>query len=113
MLQKTALSETTFMIKEHEKLKSIAAKLKLDTSQGIKSMALQVASQALSDIAGNKTSMSFVSYLPSSVVNPLLGLGVIPGSVGKELLDEKHETSMGVMGDPISFEFDIPKRQRN
>jgi carbon-monoxide dehydrogenase catalytic subunit len=103
VLQKTARYETSFKIKEPEKLKSIAIKLKLDTSQGTESMALQVASQALSDIVGDKTSMSFVSYLPSSVVNPLLGLGVIPSSVGKELLDEKHETSMGVMADPASL----------
>ncbi|MBU3966780.1 MAG: anaerobic carbon-monoxide dehydrogenase catalytic subunit [Euryarchaeota archaeon] len=103
VLQKTARYETDYTIKDPEKLKSIALKLKLDTSQGTESMALQVASQALSDIAGNKTSMSFVSYLPSSVVNPLLGLGVIPGSVGKELLDENHETSMGVMADPTSL----------
>jgi carbon-monoxide dehydrogenase catalytic subunit len=103
VLEKTARYETTFRIKDAEKLKSIATKLELNTSQGNESMALDVASQAISDIAGNKTSMRFVSYLPPGVVNPLFDLGVIPGSVGRELLDEKHETSMGVMADPTSL----------
>lgn len=103
VLLKTARNRTTFGIKEPAKLRYIATKLELDTSQGYESMALQVASQAISDIVSDKTSMSFVSYCPDSVVKNLLDLGVIPGSVGRELLDEKHETSMGTMADPTSL----------
>jgi len=47
--------------------------------------------------------MRFVSYFPANVVKNLFDLGVIPGSVGEELLNEKHETSMGTMADPASL----------
>jgi carbon-monoxide dehydrogenase catalytic subunit len=103
VLLKTARNQTTYKIKEPEKLKAIAAKLKLDTSMGNEFIATQVASEAISDILGDKTSMRFVSYFPDSVVKPLFDLGVIPGSVGEELLNEKHETCMGTMADPTSF----------
>ncbi len=103
VLLKTARNQTTYKIKEPEKLKAIAAKLKLDTSMGNEFIATQVASEAISDILGDKTSMRFVSYFPDSIVKPLFDLGVIPGSVGEELLNEKHETCMGTMADPTSF----------
>ncbi len=103
VLLKTAQNRTTYKIKEPEKLRSIATRLKLDTSMGTENIAIQVASQAISDIVGDKTSMGFVSYFPDSVVKPLFDIGVIPCSVGEELLNEKHETSMGTMADPTSF----------
>ncbi|MFA5174971.1 MAG: anaerobic carbon-monoxide dehydrogenase catalytic subunit [Patescibacteria group bacterium] len=110
VLLKVAKSETTaFKIKDVEKLKFIATKLKIDTSQSIESIAEQVASQAISDITDNKVSMSFLSYLPFSVLTNLLNaekilkVGVIPGSVGKEILNGKHMVSMGVMADYVSF----------
>jgi anaerobic carbon-monoxide dehydrogenase catalytic subunit len=102
-LLKTARNQTTYKIKEPEKLTSIATKLKLDTSLGNENIAIQVASEAISDIVGNKTSMRFVSYFPDSVVENLFELGVIPGSVSNELMNEKHETSMGTMADPTSL----------
>lgn len=103
VLQKTAKNQTTFKIKEPEKLRSIATILKLDTSMGNENIATQVASQAISDIICDKASMRFTSYFPDSVVKNLFDLGVIPGSVGEELLNEKHETSMGTMADPVSL----------
>ena len=103
VLLKTARNQTTYKIREPEKLKAIATKLKLNTSMGNEFIATQVASEAISDIVSDKTSMSFVSFFPDSVVKPLFDLGVIPGSVGEELLNEKHETSMGTMADPTSF----------
>ena len=102
-LLKTARNQTTYKIKEPEKLTSIATKLKLDTSLGNENIAIQVASEAISDIVGDKTSMRFVSYFPDSVVENLFELGVIPGSVSNELLNEMHETSMGTMADPTSL----------
>ena len=102
-LQKTARNQTTYKIKEPEKLKSIATKLKLDTSMGTENIAIQVASQAISDLICDKPSMRFISYIPDSVAKNLSYLGVIPGSVGEELLNEKHETSMGTMADPTSL----------
>ncbi|MDD4476928.1 MAG: anaerobic carbon-monoxide dehydrogenase catalytic subunit [Patescibacteria group bacterium] len=110
VLLKVAKSETAaFKIKDVEKLKFIATKLNIDTSQSIESIAEQVASQAISDITGNKVSMSFLSYLPCSVLTGLLNagkilkVGVIPGSVGKEILNGKHMFSMGVMADYVAF----------
>lgn len=103
-LLKTAQKKTSYKIKEPEKLKSIAAKLNLDTSLGAENMAIQAASVALSDIVSDESSMKFaVSYCPASVGKNLLDLGAIPGSVGRELLAEGHETSMGTMADPTSL----------
>lgn len=103
VLLKTARNETTYVIKEPEKLRSIAMRLKLDTSQGKENLAIQVASHAISDIVGDRNHMRFISYCPLSVIKDLFDLGVIPGSVGKEILEEKHETSMGTMADPTSL----------
>ena len=103
-LRKTALNKTSYNIKEPEKLKGIAAKLKLDTSNGVEKTAIEVASIANSDILGDEISMRFAtSYCPAIVGKNLLSLGVIPCSVGKELLEEGHETSMGTMTDPTSL----------
>lgn len=103
-LFKTALGKTSYKIKEPEKLKSVTAKLKLDAAHGIESMAMQAASVALADILGDESTMRFAtSYCPSSVSKTLLGLGAIPGSVGQELLEEGHETSMGTMTDATSL----------
>lgn len=103
-LRKTAQNKTSYNIKEPEKLRGIAAKLKLDTSNGVEKTAIEVASIANSDILGDESSMRFAtSYCPASVGKNLLNLGVLPGSVGKELLEEGHETSMGTMTDPTSL----------
>ncbi len=103
-LVKTAQNKTSYKIKEPEKLRSIASKLRLDTSRGNEIMALEAASIALSDILGDEISMRFAtSYCPGSVGKNLQSLGAIPGSVGKELLEEGHETSMGTMTDPTSL----------
>ncbi len=104
VLLKTAQNKTSYKIKEPEKLKSIAAKLKLDNVQGIENLAIQAASLAISDILSDESFMKFAtSYCPANVGKALLGLGIVPGSVGRELLDESHETAMGVMTDPASF----------
>ena len=91
-------------LKHPEKLKSIAAKLKLDANAKPEDIAMQVASIALLDILGDEKSMRFAaSYCPPSTVEDLLRLGAVPGSAGKELLEEGHETSMGTMADPGSL----------
>ncbi len=101
-LLKTALNKTPFTVKEPEKLKSIAKKLKLEPDAG--NIAQDVASVALQDILGNEDSMKFAtSYCPEGTYKTLLGLGAVPGSIGKELLEEGHETSMGTMADTPSL----------
>lgn len=103
-LLKTAQKKTSYRIKEPEKLKSIAAKLHLDDTQGLENMAIAAASAAISDIVGDEISMKFAtSYCPPGVGKNLTGLGVVPGSVGSELLAEGHETSMGTMADTTSL----------
>ncbi len=103
-LLKTAQKKTSYKIKEPEKLMSIAAKLRLDNGQGVENTAISVASQALSDMVSDESQMKFAtSYCPASTGENLKALGVIPGSVGAELLAEGHETSMGTMTDPASL----------
>lgn len=102
-LLKTAQNNSPYKMKEPEKLMSIATKLKLKTT-GIDNLAIQAASLAISDILSDESSMKFVaSYCPANVGKTLHDLGVIPGSVGRELLNEGHETSMGTMADPTSL----------
>jgi carbon-monoxide dehydrogenase catalytic subunit len=79
-----------YEIREAGKLKSIATKLGTDIDN--------VASFAISDIVGFENSMKFANYFSNN--KKLAELGVIPGSIGKELLSEGHETSMGTMTDP-------------
>ncbi|VVB90054.1 Hydroxylamine reductase [uncultured archaeon] len=103
-LLKTAQNKTSYEIKEPEKLRSIAAKLNIDTAQDTESVAIEAASVAISDLVHDKSAMEFAtSYCPASTGKTLLGLGAIPGSVGSELLAEGHETSMGTMADPVSL----------
>ncbi len=103
-LLKTAQNKTSYKIKEPEKLISIASKLHIDSAQGLENTAIAAASMAISDIVGDEGSMKFAtSYCPESVSKNLIGLGVLPGSVGSELLAEGHETSMGTMADPTSL----------
>jgi len=65
---------------------------------------MQAAALAISDIVSDENTMRFAAaYCPSKVSENLSGPGVIPGSVGKELLAEGHETSMGTMADPTSL----------
>lgn len=102
-LLKTSQNNSPYKIKEPEKLKSISAKLKLNTS-GIDNPAIQAASLAISDILGNESPMRFAaSYCPANAGKTLQNLEAIPGSVGRELLNEGHETSMGTMADPTSL----------
>lgn len=95
VLLKTALKNTSYTIKDVDKLKSIANKINIDTSNEISNIAIQVASLAIHDILGTGPSMIFAtSYLPN------MNFDLIPKSVGSELLDAGHETSMGTMSDP-------------
>lgn len=97
-LLKTAQNKTPYTIKDSEKLMVIAKKIKVDTSNGIEDTAIQVASLAIQDILSDKLSMIFVtSYFPT------MACGIVPGSVGRELLEVGHETSMGTMADPTSL----------
>jgi carbon-monoxide dehydrogenase catalytic subunit len=83
-------------IREHDKLRSIATKLGTDIDN--------VASCAISDIVGFENSMKFVtSYCTKNTYKKLSDLGIVPGSVSRELLAEGHETSMGTMADPTSL----------
>jgi len=101
-LLKTARNETPFKIKEPGKLRSIAEKLNVDTSKGIESMAADAASIALADILGYENSMKFAaSYTPKNIF--VQNNVIMPASIGKELLDEGLETSMGNMADMESM----------
>ncbi len=72
--------------------------------KGTETAAAQAALAALSDITGDESSMNFVSaYCPASAAGILRDLGSFPGSVGSELLEEGHETAMGMMADPTSL----------
>ena len=57
-----------------------------------------MASLAIQDILSDGHSMIFAeSYLPN------IACGMVPGSVGRELLEAGHETTMGTMADPTSL----------
>ncbi len=104
LLLKTAQNKTSYAIKESKKLMSIAEKIKVDTSHGIENTAIQVASLAIQDILSDKCSMRFAtSYFPVSTCKTFIDLGTMPGSVGRELLEAGHETSMGTMAEPTSL----------
>ncbi len=107
-LLKTVRNNTSFTIKEPIKLESVARKINCTeincTKQGIKAMGAAVAEVAISDIMGDEKYMRFArSYYPPDIFENLSKLGVMPGSVGRELLDSGHETSMGTMADPAGF----------
>lgn len=102
MLLNMANLKTQFTLKDPQKLKEISKKVKLDGDKSIDDIAYSVGQNALSDILGNNKYMKFAtSYLPFD--QTLFDLGVIPKSVGHELLEEGHETSMGTMTDPTSL----------
>lgn len=102
-LLKTAQNKTSYHIKEPGKLESIARKIDCK-EEGIETMASAAASLAISDIMGDEKHMRFAeSYYPADILKNLSNLGVMPASVGRELLDAGHETSMGTMADPTSF----------
>lgn len=104
ILLKTAQKKTSYEIKDIDKLNSIAEKINIDTSGGVENTAIQAANMAFSDIVSNKESMEFfTSYCPENVNSNLFEKGVIPGSVGNELLNEGLESSMGTMSDPTHF----------
>ncbi|MCX9011430.1 MAG: anaerobic carbon-monoxide dehydrogenase catalytic subunit [Candidatus Methanoperedens sp.] len=102
MLLKTAQRRTPYTIKDPGKLKAISSKIKLNGEKSIEGIANNVSQSALSDILGNEEYMRFaISYCP--IDRDLFNLGVVPKSVGHELLEEGHETSMGTMADPSSL----------
>ncbi len=102
-LRKTIRNNTSFKIKEPIKLESIARKINC-SEQGIKAMGTAVAEMAISDILGDEKHMRFAkSYYSPDVFEDLSNLGVMPGSVARELLDSGHETCMGTMADPMGF----------
>ena len=107
-LLKTVRNNASFTIKEPIKLESVARKINCTeincTKQGIKAMGTDVAELAISDIMGDEKYMRFArSYYPPDIFENLSKLGAMPGSVGRELLDSGHETSMGTMADPAEF----------
>lgn len=103
MLKKTAQNRTSYSIKEPEKITSIMAKLQIGAGD-LQNCAIQAADLAMSDILSDENAMRFAAaYCPSRIAAQLSDLGVIPGSVGKELLAQGHETSMGTMADPTSL----------
>ncbi len=102
MLLKTAQHKTPYSIKDTQKLKAISSRINLDGENSIEGMANNVGQSALLDILGNEDYMRFAtSYCPLD--RNLFELGVVPKSVGHELLEEGHETSMGTMADPTSL----------
>lgn len=102
-LSAAAGNKSSFRIREPEKLISIGKKLGLAANE-IENTAKSAAIIAASDILGAEDSMKFAAaYCPSKVTSNLSDLGVIPGSIGKELLAEGHETSMGTMTDTTSL----------
>ncbi|MFZ3384016.1 MAG: anaerobic carbon-monoxide dehydrogenase catalytic subunit [Candidatus Methanoperedens sp.] len=102
-LLKTIRNNTSFKIKEPIKLESIARKINC-SELDIKAMGTAVAELAISDIMGDQEHMRFArSYYPPDVFRELSNLRVMHGSIGRELLDSGHETSMGTMADPTEF----------
>lgn len=102
MLLNNANRKTQFGLKDPQKLKEISKKIKINGDRSIDDLTYTVGQNALSDILGNNKYMNFASsYLPLD--NTLFDLGVIPKSVGHELLEEGHETSMGTMTDHTSL----------
>ena len=101
-LKKISGNLAPYTIKEPEKLKAIAAKIKSNGSNSIKELAKEVSLTALSDIIGSDDYMRFAtSYCPLGENHTRMD--VIPRSVGLEMLEQGHETSMGTMSDPSSF----------
>src|SRR3990172_77773 len=102
-LLKTVLGKTSYRIKEPLKLEAIARNINC-SEHGMETMAIAAAQMAISDILGDEKHMRFAeSYYPAEVFGNLSNLGVMPGSVGRELLDSGHETLMGTMADPPAF----------
>lgn len=102
MLLNMAHRKTQFDLKDPKKLKAIYNKIKLNGEKSTEDLAYYVGQNALSDILGNNKYMKFAtSYLPLD--KTLFDLDVIPKSVGNELLETGHETSMGTMSDPTSL----------
>jgi carbon-monoxide dehydrogenase catalytic subunit len=98
--------KSSYQIKDEQKLKTVASRLKLDIGQPTNKIAQEVANIALDDIRGNHTQkvMRFASaYVPSKVAEGLLKLKVLPQSAGEDLLDATHQTAMGVMAEPVSL----------
>ncbi|PKL53335.1 MAG: carbon-monoxide dehydrogenase catalytic subunit [Candidatus Methanoperedenaceae archaeon HGW-Methanoperedenaceae-1] len=101
-LRKISEDKSPYTIKEPDKLKAIAAKLNSGVSGSIKEYAKEVSSIALSDIIGSYDYMRFAtSYCPLG--EKYIKMDVIPMSVGLEMLEQAHETSMGTMSDPTSM----------
>lgn len=102
MLLKIARNETPFKLKDPHKLMAISRKIKINDERPIDEIAQEIGQIALSDILGSGNYMRFAtSYCQFG--KTLFELGVIPKSVGHELLEEGHETSMGTMTDPASL----------
>jgi len=103
-LLKTARKKTSYKIKEQIKLESISRNINIGKEEGTDALASAAAELAISDILGDEKYMRFAeSYYPADVFGNLSNLGVMPSSVGRELLDSGHETSMGTMADPTEF----------
>lgn len=98
-----AQNKVPHTLSEPDKLRSISSKLGLDKEgQSIEEIAYKTSLAALFDISGSKENMKFAaSYCPLN--DTLTNLGVAPRSVGYELLETGHETSMGTMADPTTM----------
>ena len=119
----TAAGNSNYSIKDEKRLRALADRLEIKFEQNgsgkikpmlgiepespsVMQLARRVAFAGLNDLRGRDTQryMKFaLSYYPSSTIEELLQLGVIPSSSGEELLRVTHETSMGVMSDPNAF----------
>lgn len=102
-LLKTLQNKTSYQIKEPLKLESIARRINCN-EHNIEATGIAAAKLAISDIVGDEKYMRFArSYYPDDIFGNLSNLGVMPASLGRELLETGHETSMGTMADPTAL----------
>ncbi|KJU87304.1 carbon-monoxide dehydrogenase, catalytic subunit [Candidatus Magnetobacterium bavaricum] len=109
-LLKTARGQTTYELKDTNKLKDVSLKLGINGGASNDVIAQEIALIALSDIMGkpdglsNKDGMRFANaYLPPKVVARLKELEIMPTSSFEDLADADHQAVIGMMTDPYYF----------
>ncbi len=89
-----------------EKIKSVAAKLKINTEgKSDKEIAREIAVLALEDFGNykNETMKWVEATAPGERLEVWKKLGVLPKNADKEIRTAMHQTTMGVDGDPVNL----------
>ena len=105
-LKEAAQGKAPYALKGTEKIKSVAAKLGIDTAgKSDNDVALEIALTALADF-GSHTDEP-MKWLKATVSPRLLEawekLGVLPKNPDREIRTAMHQTSMGVDGSPVNL----------